>query len=138
MKPTKGATDFLIKLRNAGIKVVLNTGYNLSTAQALIEKIGWKVGQEYDLLVTADQVIKSRPAPDMITLAQSKLGIESAWGIVKVGDSAIDIDEGKNAGCGYTIGVTTGAQTAEQIGKAAPDYIVSSLHEIESVLKLEL
>ncbi|NRA51882.1 MAG: HAD family hydrolase, partial [Phaeodactylibacter sp.] len=39
---------------------------------------------------------------------------------------------------GYTIGVTTGAQTAEQIGKAAPDYIVSSLHEIESVLKLEL
>ena len=138
VKPTAGATGFLRQLRNAGIKVVLNTGYNAATAQSLIDKMGWKAGQEYDLLVTADQVAQSRPAPDMIQLAQAKLGIASAQHIVKVGDSAIDIQEGKNAACGYTVGVTTGAQTAAQISEAGPDFIVDRLEDLKLKLPLSL
>jgi phosphonatase-like hydrolase len=138
VKPTIGATSFLKQLRNAGIKVVLNTGYNAATAQSLIDKMGWKAGQEYDLLVTADQVTQSRPAPDMIVLAQAKLGIASAQHIVKVGDSAIDIEEGKNAACGYTVGVTTGAQTAAQISEAGPDFIIDCLEDLKLRLPLSL
>lgn len=138
VKPTTGATGFLKQLRRAGIKVVLNTGYDAATAQSLIDKMGWKAGQEYDLLVTADQVAQSRPAPDMIALAQAKFGIASAQHIVKVGDSAIDIKEGKNAACGYTVGVTTGAQTAVQIGEAEPDFIIDRLEDLKVKLPLSL
>jgi phosphoglycolate phosphatase-like HAD superfamily hydrolase len=90
------------------------------------------------LLVTADQVTQSRPAPDMIVLAQAKLGIASAQHIVKVGDSAIDIEEGKNAACGYTVGVTTGAQTAAQISEAGPDFIIDRLEDLKLRLPLSL
>ncbi|WP_282775897.1 HAD family hydrolase [Phaeodactylibacter xiamenensis] len=138
LKPIIGATSFLKQLRSAGIKVVPNTGYNAATAQSLIDKMGWKAGQEYDLLDTADQVTQSRPAPDMIVLAQAKLGIASAQHIVKVGDSAIDIEEGKNAACGYTVGVTTGAQTAAQISEAGPDFIIDRLEDLKLRLPLSL
>lgn len=136
VQPIPGATAFLQGLRKNGVKVVLNTGYNQATAQSLLDKMGWQAGREYDLLVTADQVRNARPAPDMIALAQQKLGVPDASKVVKVGDSAIDIEEGKNAGCGHTVGVTTGAQTAAQIGKAQPDFIIDSLSEIEAKLPL--
>lgn len=46
------------------------------------------------------------------------------------GDSTIDIEEGKNTGCGITVGVTTGAQTREQLATASPTLIVDNLAEI--------
>ncbi|WP_315816996.1 hypothetical protein [Paraflavitalea speifideaquila] len=38
----RNATQLFHKLRNKGIRVVMNTGYNRTTAEGLIEKIGWK------------------------------------------------------------------------------------------------
>ena len=47
----------------------------------------------------------------------------------KIGDSQIDIDEGKNAGCGLTYGITTGAQTEAVLRAAAPTDVVQSLSD---------
>ena len=55
--------------------------------------------------------------------------------MVKIGDSCIDIEEGKNAGCLLNIGITTGAQTEIQLMEAKPDYIVHSLTEILEILE---
>jgi len=65
--------------------------------------------------------------PDMILYAKDKLNIADTKKIVKIGDSCIDIEEGKNAGCLLNIGITTGAQTETQLMQAKPDYIVHSL-----------
>jgi len=72
----------------------------------------------YDLLVTASDVTKNRPNPDMILLAMEKLNILDAASVIKVGDSTIDIEEGRNAGCLYNIGVTTGAHTKAELSTA--------------------
>lgn len=125
-----GASDTFAKLRRHGIKVVLNTGYDRATAETLVQKIGWIVGQDIDGLVTASDVENGRPAPDMIYLAMSQTGIESSESVAKIGDSAIDIEEGNNAGCGMTFGVTTGAQTESQLRIAKPTHIVHSLSEM--------
>jgi phosphoglycolate phosphatase-like HAD superfamily hydrolase len=50
--------------------------------------------------------------------------------VLKAGDSAIDIEEGKRAGCGITVGVTTGAQTREQLEDAKPTLVLDSLPDI--------
>jgi phosphonatase-like hydrolase len=122
-----GSEDFLAKLRAAGIKVALNTGYDRPTAELLLSKMGWSAGVEYDVLVTATDVNRGRPHPDMILLAMEQTGINDPALVAKVGDSAIDILEGKNAGCGFTAGVTTGAQTAKQLWRAEPDAVVDEL-----------
>lgn len=125
-----GATETFAKLRQSGIKVVLNTGYDRATAESLLAKIGWTVGKEIDGLVTASDVQNGRPAPDMIWLAMQQTGVKSSQSVVKIGDSTIDIEEGKNALCGMTFGVTTGAQSRLQLSSAEPTHIVDSLGEM--------
>ncbi|TXF91490.1 phosphonatase-like hydrolase [Neolewinella aurantiaca] len=125
--PYPGSEDFLAKLRSDGVRIALNTGYDRPTAEMLLAKMGWSAGKEYDVLVTASDVDRGRPHPDMILLAMEKTGISVPAHVGKVGDSAIDILEGKHAGCGFTAGVTTGAQTAEQLWRADPDMVVDEL-----------
>jgi len=134
IKPTENAEEVLKALRLQNIKVVLNTGYDRPTAVKLLNKIEWKLGEQFDLLVTASDVPNSRPAPDMIVYAMNHFGILDASTVVKVGDSTIDIEEGKNASCIFNIGVTTGAQTKEQLEKAQPTHILNNLKEILTIV----
>jgi phosphonatase-like hydrolase len=128
------ATNVFHALRQRGIKVVMNTGYNRTTAQLLIRKIGWELGRDYDGLVTASDVKENRPQPDMIFLAMKQLGIVDGQQVLKVGDSIIDIEEGRNAGCRFSIGITTGAHTYAQLQSARPDYIFNDLAELLPVI----
>jgi len=128
--PCHNAETVFALLKKQEIKVVLNTGYNRATATGLLSKLNWIEGKDIDLLVTASDVANNRPAPDMIDYAIKHFAIKDPSTVVKVGDSAIDIEEGKNAGCGKTFGVTTGAQTREQIQVADPTAVVEDLLEI--------
>lgn len=118
------------KLKERGVKIALNTGYNRKTALQLLNKLNWKEGNQYDALITASDVEKGRPEADMIYKAMELFHISEAINVVKVGDSIIDIQEGKNAICGITIGVTTGAHTKEQLKSVNPTFIIDSLPEL--------
>lgn len=130
IKSQPGAEELFKELKRRGIYVVLNTGYDSKTAHSIISKVGWEEGNHFDCMVTAGDVINNRPNPDMIEFAMEKVGLIDSKQIVKVGDSIIDIVEGKNAGCYLTVGITTGAQTKEQLLKGNPDYVIDSLLEI--------
>jgi phosphonatase-like hydrolase len=136
VKACKGAERLLVFLRAQGIKVALNTGYNRYMADYLLHRLRWETGTQYDLLITADEVSPPRPAPDMIRLAQAELDVPNAGRVAKVGDSTIDIEEGKNAGCGLTVGVTTGAHSADQLREAGPDYVIDQLEDLATILQL--
>ncbi|QEF97103.1 Phosphonoacetaldehyde hydrolase [Stieleria maiorica] len=125
-----GASELFRALRARGIRVVLNTGYDRPTALKLIDKIGWNVGRDVDALVTASDVDRGRPYGDMIIKAMQELGIKSAEHVAKVGDSQIDIHEGQDAGCALCVGITTGAQTREQLAQAAPTEIIDRLMDL--------
>jgi phosphonatase-like hydrolase len=128
------AEDVFSKLRERGILVVLNTGYNRQIANQLLDKIGWKISEHYDLLVTATDVTKCRPSPDMIQFAIDYFdGIDSST-IIKVGDSTVDVEEGINAKCLYSIGITTGAQTRAQLETAQPEFIINDLIELLDIV----
>ena len=114
--------------------MVLNTGYDRSTAEKLIDKIGWSIGGNIDGLVTASDVSKGRPGPEMIQLAMKRTGVANAEAVVKIGDSQIDIVEGKNAECGLTFGITAGAQTEAMLRVASPSYVVQSLSEFLALI----
>ena len=132
--PHAGAEDLFEQLRSRQIKVVLNTGYNRATATSILQNLHWHTGDQIDALVTASDVERNRPHPDMILAAMKMFGIDDAEHVAKVGDSAIDIEEGKNAGCGLSIGITTGAHTYQQLQAAQPDYIIDSLADLLPLL----
>ncbi len=125
----EGSRAVIHFLRKNGIKVVFNTGYTHEIAIKILEKVKCMPGDEIDELITADMVDHPRPAPDMIQKALNLFNIEGRQ-CMKVGDSIIDIEEGQNAGVGYTIGVTTGAQLREQLQTANPDDILDELVDL--------
>lgn len=122
------------QLRQQDIKVVINTGYARPIAELLMQQVGWSIPQTVDGLVTASDVTLGRPHPDMILAAMQLTGITDPQAVAKVGDSAIDIEEGLNAGCGLVAGILTGAQNHAQLSLAHPTHIVENLTELLSTL----
>lgn len=127
------ALELFRALQERKILVVLNTGYSRVVAESLLVKLGWVVGKQIDALVTASDVPRNRPDPDMILFAMNQFGITDAKSVIKVGDSTIDIEEGKNAGCGITVGITTGAHTRAQLETVQPELIIDNLMELVPV-----
>ena len=58
-----------------------------------------------NVTVAADEVPRSRPFPDACFLNMQKLGITSPRKCIKVGDTQMDIQEGKRSGC-VTVGLS--------------------------------
>ena len=136
VRPYQGVEALLLTLKTHHIKVVLNTGYDRSTAQLLLDKLRWEQGRHYDFCVTSDDVEQARPAADMILKAMELTGIKDSSLVLKAGDSISDIEEGKNAGCGLVIGVTTGAHNAEQLNSAVPSYVLNALNDLLEYINL--
>lgn len=134
VRPCFGAEILFDYLRERDVKIALNTGYSREIATSLLEKLNWKEGEMFDYLVTASDVQRMRPFPDMIHLAMEKLGVSDSREVIKVGDSAIDIEEGKSANVGKTVGLTTGAQTRRQLAKASPDFIFENIRQVLEIL----
>ncbi|MBE4950577.1 HAD-IA family hydrolase [Chryseobacterium culicis] len=134
VKPINGTENFLLNMKSQNKKIVLNTGYTLEIAHQLLNKLNWKENIHFDALITADDVLESRPSPEMIHLAMKKFNITEASKVLKAGDSVIDIEEGKNAGCGLTVAVLSGAQSKAELEKASPDYILNTISEAEDIL----
>ena len=61
-------------------------------------------------------------------------GIDDPKQVIKIGDTEVDVNEGKNAGCLYAIGITTGAFTREALEPYDPDFIIDDLAELISIL----
>lgn len=116
-------------LREKGIKIAFNTGYSRPVAEKILQKVGVKEYVDIDRLMTSSDVDRGRPAPDMILKICTELNI-SPDQVVKIGDSAIDIEEGKAAKVKFAIGITTGAQTRAMMEAAEPDYILDDMLEL--------
>lgn len=123
-------------LRSKGIKIAFNTGYASNMANNILQKTGIEIDRDIDVLMTASDVERSRPAPDMILKICEKLDIKPE-NAIKIGDSQTDIEEGKSAGVKYSIGVTTGAQDRETLQAASPDFIFDDMLELLLLLEAE-
>lgn len=134
--PNANAEELFAILKDKNVWRVLNTGYDRNTAEFLLKKLNWSVGVEIDALVTASDVPRNRPYPDMINEAMDRFDIEDAALVAKVGDSTIDIQEGQNAGCALSIGITTGAHNLTQLKSASPSYIIDDLLELVPIIEM--
>ena len=128
-----GATELFRHLKSKGIHVGVGSGFPMQVVQAIISQLGWLDEGLLDYVGSAEQIGVGRPNPKMIHDAMERLNITDGSKVVKVGDTVVDIQEGKNAGA-WTVAVLTGSQTETQLMAAAPDYILSSVRELRTLI----
>lgn len=110
-EPIPGTLDAVAKLRAQGIRIGSTTGYNREQLDVLVAAAA-KQGFEPEVAVAASEVPEGRPSPYLCWTAAMRLGAWPASACVKVGDTPVDIEAGRNAGF-WTIGV---ARTGNLVG----------------------
>jgi len=126
----KGTTDVIKELRGRGIKVCVGSGFPQAVVDAIAANMGWAV----DGVFSSDALGAGRPDPIMVTAAMQHCGVTDARRVVKVGDTAVDIEEGKNAGV-WTVSVLTGTQGREKLAALEPDCIIPSVVELPQLFE---
>ena len=99
--------DTVAALRGRGIKIGSTTGYTSAMMERVLPKAA-EQGYSPDFCIAPDQTAKGRPYPYMIWNNLMNFGISDPREAVKVGDTAADIAEGKNADC-WTVGIIMGS-----------------------------
>ena len=128
-----GATQLFRHLKSKDIHIGVGSGFPMQVVQAIVSQLGWLDKGLLDYVGSAEQVGVGRPNPKMIHDAMERFNITDGLAVVKIGDTVVDVQEGKNAGA-WTVAVLTGSQTEAQLRAAAPDYILSSIRELTTLI----
>ncbi|MFZ4543910.1 MAG: HAD family hydrolase [Saprospiraceae bacterium] len=145
IEPAEGALETFRWLRQNDVKIALCTGFYRKVADILLEKLGWMDGLDanyvntgssvIDFSISSDQVEHGRPAPDMIFAAMKVFGITDPREVIKIGDTPSDLQEGRNAGCFKSLGVTNGTHTENQLSQHLNDGLLSGLQVLPTFIK---
>lgn len=134
LSPLPFAEKIFKELQSNKIKVALNTGFTKAITASILKRLGWDIADFIDEVICSDEVPEGRPHSYMIEKLRRDLKISYPENVAKVGDTKVDIEEGKNAGCGIVIAVTTGAYTKQELAKYHPDHIIDSLEQLPSLI----
>jgi len=134
IEPTPHALEAFWQLKEAGLKVALDSGFSRPIVNALLERLGWNEGGLLDATVASDEVQQGRPHPDLVLKAMTLTGVKDPKAVAKVGDTPSDLQEGHAAGCGLVIGVTNGTHTREQLLAHYHTHLIGSLRELPGVV----
>jgi phosphonatase-like hydrolase len=141
---TEGCVDCFAQLRAAGIAIALTTGFHRAVTDTILARLGWDEGLDHRRMgppdtaiqasVCSEDVPQGRPAPDMIHRAMRLLAVDDPCYVAKVGDTPADLEAGRNAGCGMTLGVTNGSHTEDQLARHPSDGLLPSLSDLPAAL----
>jgi len=128
-----GASNTFAWLRQQGVNLALNTGFERETVVMVFSALGWDA-KLIAATVCGDEVSAGRPAPAMIFEAMRRTGIGDPSGVMVVGDTVLDLQAGSAARAGWVIGVTSGAHDRAKLLLAPHTHLLQSVAEIPKLL----
>jgi phosphoglycolate phosphatase-like HAD superfamily hydrolase len=128
----KGTGEIFELLKRKGIKLGLGSGLPKDLIIRIIESQNWPL-DSFDYIGSFDEIGKGRPDPIMILDILQKFKIEDKSRLLKIGDTVVDIQEGKNAGVKTAV-VLTGTQSRSDLERNYPDFIFNDINEIIQIL----
>jgi len=155
--PLPGVVETVATIRDMGIVIGSTTGYTQKMMD-IVAPLAKEKGYAPDCLVCPDEVGGvGRPYPYMLWRNLEKLGISSIENVLKVGDTAADILEAKNAGC-IAVGVIIGSnmlglnevelaatneaerrdlieKAKQKYAKAGADYVINDITLLPGLIK---
>ncbi len=125
-----GVAETVKNWQDRGIRIGSTTGYTRQMLAPVLAQAA-QDGYRPDASVCPDEASAGRPAPWMLMKNAELLDVYPPIACVKIGDTVIDIEEGRNAGM-WTIGLT---RTGNLIGLSAADWESLSLTEQQQRLR---
>ena len=99
-----GVAEAVKEWQNRGLRIGSTTGYTRRMLDPVLKQAA-RDGFRPDASVCPDEVAAGRPAPWMLMKNAQLLDVYPPSACVKIGDTVVDIEEGRNAGM-WTIGLT--------------------------------
>jgi phosphonatase-like hydrolase len=127
-----GAADAIQGLKDAGLTVVLTTGFAPVTRDALIDGLGWQ--GLVDLVLSPIDAGRGRPAPDLVLTALLRTQTSSVAAVGVAGDTVSDVESGLRAGAGFVAGVLSGAHDRAALEEARADAVLDDVTDLRDVL----
>lgn len=120
--------DALERLRGRGCVMALVTNTSTLAADHVMGRLGLE--RFFDAVVTRSDVLRLKPDPAMVRLAEARMGVEAGW---LVGDSAFDAGAAEGAGLSSITIRRDGVRPS-----FAHDHFIESLLEVLPILGLSL
>ena len=130
--PIDGAAQAITRLRDAGIRVALSTGFSGTTQEKLLAALGWQ--SLADLVIAPGNGVRGRPYPDLILTALMRLDIDSVFNVAVLGDTSSDVESALRAGAAIAAGTLTGAHDERQLRDAGATHVVASVTEFADLI----
>lgn len=118
LRPTPGARDLLVRLRDEGHTLVAATSAGGEDLDLLLEKAG--VADLIDHHTSSSDVDESKPAPDIVQAALRRAGVTPGRAIM-IGDTPYDVEAAGRARVAI-LGVRTGGWEATELQGALAVY----------------
>lgn len=132
--PMPHALETFTRLKQSGLSLALETGFNRSILDAVLRRLGWEDGELFDATVASDEVARGRPHADLVLKTMELTGTRDSHAVAKVGDTASDLQEGMAARCGLVIGVTNGYCTREELRAQPHTHLIDDLRELPAIV----
>lgn len=111
-----GVVDVVNWCRERGLKIGSSTGYTRELME-VVSPLAAAQGYQPDCVLCAEDATRGRPAPFLLYEAARRMEVFPLWCVIKVDDTIVGIEAGKNAGC-WNIGIT---RTGNGIGLSAAE-----------------
>lgn len=126
-----GVADLVQLLDDSGHWLGVITGKSRVTALVSLEMTG--LIDHFRVIYAGDDVGRQKPDPEAVFKSLADAGVEAGPRAAMIGDSAADVAAGQAAGIA-TIAVTWGSPDHSELDASGPDYVVSTVEELASVL----
>ena len=133
-----GVSETFEKLKEKKLKVAIDTGFDRQITNSILQRMGWLENNLIDASVSSDEVTRGRPYPDLIFKAMELTRVKDSRCVAKVGDTSADLMEGTSAGCGWVIGITTGAYKRSELQKEKHTHLIENVHEVLEIFRLDV
>lgn len=134
--PIAGVPEALARLREAGVRVALSTGFDRFITDSVLGKLDWDEHLP-ETVVCVDDVAAGRPAPYLIFRAMERLGVTDVSRVLAAGDTVRDLRAGNNAGAGMVVGVLSGGHEATTLGRCAHTHLLPSVAGLPELVTAE-
>jgi len=112
----EGTSEVFNFAKQKNIKVGVGSGLPLDFIHNLLPQVGWKAS-DFDYINSSGSFPEGRPNPAMILDAMQKLNLTNPQKILKVGDTVVDVQEGKKRQYPHRYGTDRNARQ-RSIGRA--------------------
>jgi phosphonatase-like hydrolase len=134
VREVEGAEAALRRLKRAGVRLVLTSGFERGVVDLLVGRLGWET--LFDRTLAGDDAPAGRPAPCLIYRAMMEVGVHDVGRVAVVGDTPLDLQAASNARAGWVIGVLSGAHGLETLGATPHTHLLPSIASLPALFQL--